>query len=166
MKVAFFEFNQNPWHLGLAFEIAQDEVASGNQVEFYFLGHSADENTRNIYIPKNKLIRESFLPESRIGKKLEKKYARKFKYHNKISILNQESSFIPDRSGYAEIAAKNDLIDQLRDSKPDFYLHRKELNNKTSAYLQTYRLIINIISRNKYERIYTKFRRIIIYWIN
>jgi hypothetical protein len=155
MKVAFFEFNQNPWHLGLAFEIAQNEVASGNQVEFYFLGHSAAENNRNIYIHKNRLIRESFLPESRIGKRLEKKHAGKFKYLNKISILNQDLSFIPDRSDYAEIAAKNDLIDQLRDSKPDFYLHRKELRNKSAAYLQTYRLISGIVKRKKFGRIYT-----------
>jgi len=155
MKVAFFEFNQNPWHLGLAFELAQAEVASGNQVEFYFLGHNTDENTRNIYIPTNRLIRESFLPESRIGRKLEKKFAGKFKYFNKISFLTNESSFMPERLDCAEIAAKNDLIDQLRDSKPDFYLHRKELKNKTSAYLKTYRLISNLISINKFGRIYT-----------
>lgn len=72
MKVAFFEFNQNPWHLGLAFELAQHEIFQGNQVEFYFLGHSVEENHRNIYIRSNRLIRKSLLPESRIGRRLEK----------------------------------------------------------------------------------------------
>ena len=155
MKVAFFEFNQNPWHLGLAFEIAQAEVASGNKVEFYFLGHNTNTNVRNVYIPTNRLIRESFLPETRIGKKLEKKLAGKFKYINKVSILSHESNFLPEKSENAETAAKNDLIDQLRDSNPDFYQHEYELKNKVSAYGQTYRLISSLINKNKYERIYT-----------
>ena len=52
MNVGFFEFNQNPWHLALSFEIAQIELEKGNNVFYYFLGHTVKENQRHIYYRK------------------------------------------------------------------------------------------------------------------
>jgi len=155
MKVALFEFNQNPWHLGLAFEIAQREISAGNQVEFYFLGHNVESNYRNIYIHPNRLVPESLLPESRIGKKLEKKFTNQFKYFNKILLINQQT--YPEKELYyrAKFAASNDLIDELRDSEPNFELYGEALLSKISAYKKTYTGVINIIKFNKVDKIYT-----------
>lgn len=155
MKVAFFEFNQNPWHLGLAFEIAQREIFKGNQVEFYFLGHIVEDNYRNIYAHPNRLIRKSFLPESRIGRKLEKKFASQFKYFDKA--LLTEKIFYPEKDLYdkAKYAANHDLIDEVRDSEPIFELHNEALQRKIAAYKKTYIEVSSLINIKKINRIYT-----------
>lgn len=155
MKVAFFEFNQNPWHLGLAFEIAQREIFEGNQVEFYFLGHIVDDNYRNICTHPNRLIRKSLLPETRIGRKLEKKFARQFKYID--SVLLSEKMDNPAQAIHekAKYAAYHDLIDELRDSEPSIELHIDTLNRKISAYKKTYTEVSSLIKIKKINKIYT-----------
>jgi hypothetical protein len=155
MKVAFFEFNQNPWHLGLAFEIAQREIFEGNQVEFYFLGHSIKENYRNIYTHPNRLIRKSLLPESRIGRSLEKKFVGQFRYFDKVSSTYQSSDSTNGLNEKAKYAASHDLIDEVRDSEPIFELHGEALKRKIAAYKETYVEVSTLMNERKIKKIYT-----------
>jgi hypothetical protein len=155
MKVAFFEFNQNPWHLGLAFELAQHEIFQGNQVEFYFLGHSVEENHRNIYIRSNRLIRKSLLPESRIGRRLEKKFVSQFRYFDKISSSYQSSDTTKGLYEKAKYAASHDLIDEVRDSEPIFELYGEALQKKIAAYKKTYVEVSALINLKKIKKVYT-----------
>jgi hypothetical protein len=155
MKVAFFEFNQNPWHLGLAFEIAQREIFKGNQVEFYFLGHSIEDNYRNIYIHPNRLIRKSLLPESRIGRSLEKKFVSQFRYFDKVSSTYQSSDPAKGLYEKAKYAASHDLIDEVRDSEPIFELYGESLQRKIAAYKKTYVEVSTLINVKKIKKVYT-----------
>ena len=155
MQIAFFEFNQNPWHLGLAFEIAQREISSGNHVNFYFLGHDVEDNHRNIYIRPNQLIRKSLLPEHRIGKRLEKKFPTQFRYFDRVSLTNDmcdPTNKLYEKARYASI---HDLIDEVRDSKPSFEIYGEALQVKIAAYIKTYIETSNLMIEKKIDKVYT-----------
>lgn len=155
MNVGFFEFNQNPWHLALSFEIAQIELEKGNNVFYYFLGHTVKENQRHIYYRKFARLQTCLLPEYRVGKKLKKLHPGKFHFSDQYpgSVIDYTRS--ENLMLLAQEAAKNELVDELHDSVPAFSLHEENLKNKSNAYFETFYLTKKEIIRNNLELIYT-----------
>lgn len=155
MNIAFFEFNQSLWHLGVAFEVAQVELAKKNRVFFNLLAHEVKENSRNKYVPNFHTFNKYLYPEPKIGKRLKSIYAEKFifcdSYNKRFDMLKLNEELKTN----SEAAAKIDLIDEIKGIVYDPNKYKNLIKRKSQAYVETFKHTEFFIQSNDIEKVYT-----------
>ena len=155
MNVGFFEFNQSPWHLGVAFEIAQVELSNSNKVFFNFLAHDVTENNRNRYVSNYYRFNRYLYPEYKIARNLQEVYKRNFVFSDSIVHASDRKLYSDQLITDAKYAARMDLIDEIKGNIYDDFEYENIIEKKAFAYCKTYDSVLKFIEENKVTKVYT-----------
>jgi len=159
MKVFFFETTNASPHLETSLELAKRHIDRGDEVHYYFLGHSVPYAE---FVQKKQIVLFGGCLPERKGAKL---IGEKLNFHQPyINCSDLRSSFdgvfyhdiklFKYKSYNAGISAYSSLISHLKQSNPDPVIHKNLIYKILVSGAAIYEFVLSVISSNKPDLMY------------
>lgn len=160
MKVLFFETTNATPHLETSFELAKGHLDQGDEVSYYFLGHSVPYAE---FVRRKKPLMGRCLPERKAAKLTGKglNYIEpdflNLEYRsiaNKIFRTEGDLRSFKYKNYNAGLSALSSLISRTRSCKPDIIAYRGLINQILSSGISIYEYVLREIDNKNPDLIY------------
>jgi hypothetical protein len=152
MNIYFFETTNSPPHLETSFELAKKHLDKGDNVYYYFLGHSV---TYSEFLRKKRLFGFS-MPERKAAALMGENFyfiepspasvRRYFPRKNFHSI--EELREFRYKNYNAGLSTLSSLVSRLRQSKPNVKEHQDLINEILGSGISIYEFVLKILESN------------------